>query len=200
MCPNLVAKRQVLMRSGYALLPCCKWKEVLAELFNYHMRLSMKQIKLIKMYNLQNDQRFEDIVRDIKTILNSNMKIQKDDVTDDISHAVGINNINEMAVYFPPCMYNLYKKLRENHRLPHNSRYQLTVFLKNIGMPYDDAVLFWSDEYIKTSSKNSKCRCSWQKDEKRFIYSIRHMYGLEGRRVNYKTHGCNYLQVRFIIL
>ena len=56
--------------------------------------------------------------------------------------------------------------------------------------------MFWRNEYShQCKHKEIKCLHSWDKDAKRFIYNIRHLYGLEGGRTNYSAHTCASLQV-----
>ncbi|CAB4064000.1 PRI2 [Lepeophtheirus salmonis] len=43
-------------------------------------------------------------------------------------------------------------------------------------------------------SKSSGCNHSWQKDQRKLLYSIRHSYGLEGNKINYSAHSCSSIQ------
>ncbi|XP_075229676.1 uncharacterized protein LOC142329174 [Lycorma delicatula] len=192
MCSSLVSTRQAIIKKGYVIFPYKKWKELLSELFEYHLYIAVKQANKLKHYHLlRSDRRFTDLINDAINIL----RINKREICDiDKNKSININNIKSMKMLFPPCMSNLYNKLTEHHRLTHDNRYQLTVFLKNIGMSFQDALVFWKSEYSKCFHKDSHCKCSWQQNGKRLIYSIRHMYGLEGRRANYRSHSCNYLQ------
>lgn len=105
-------------------------------------------------------------------------------------------DVNAQSVYFPPCMAHLYQTLRLRHRLTHEARRQLTLFLKDVGMPIEEALDFWRNEYSQPSSEcGSGCTHSWQKDARRYQYSIRHMYGLEGGRYTYTVPSCRSIQV-----
>jgi len=105
-------------------------------------------------------------------------------------------DVNAQSIYFPPCMVHLYQTLRLRHRLTHDARRQLTLFLKDIGMPIEEALDFWRNEYSQPSSEcGSGCTHSWQKDARRYHYSIRHMYGLEGGRYTYTVPSCRSIQV-----
>ena len=58
---------------------------------------------------------------------------------------------------------------------------------------------FWACLYSRCSNHGS-CSHSWAADSRRYVYSLRHMYGLEGgRRVRY-AHSCVYLQVHFFTI
>lgn len=60
--------------------------------------------------------------------------------------------------------------------------------------------MFWRQEYSKLPSKQDGCHHSWQTDEGKYTYSIRHLYGLEGSRTNYRGHSCTTLQVNLWIV
>ena len=92
-------------------------------------------------------------------------------------------------------MQHLHMMLREKHRLSHHARFYYSLFLKECGMKMDDAIVYWRQEYSKPHTCQSGCTHSWQTDERKFLYSIRHLYGLEGGRKNYKTPNCKMICV-----
>lgn len=75
-------------------------------------------------------------------------------------------------------------------------RFEFSLYLKGVGMSMSDSLKFWEHLYSKEHSTCSRCTHSWQKNEKRYIYGIRHLYGLEGSRRDYKSKNCSYLQVK----
>ncbi|XP_043286516.1 DNA primase large subunit-like isoform X2 [Venturia canescens] len=107
-----------------------------------------------------------------------------------MSGQITAKNINEESRNFPPCMQNLHSVLRNKHRLSHHARFQYSLFLKECGMQMEDAIHYWREEYLKPHTCEAGCTHSWQKDERKYLYSIRHLYGLEGGRKNYKTPNC----------
>ncbi|KAH9490003.1 hypothetical protein Btru_036233 [Bulinus truncatus] len=111
---------------------------------------------------------------------------------------LSLPSLSSNAPMFPPCMNQLMKVLRQCHRLKHHDRIQLTLFLKELGLPLHDALLLWKHEYSKHDSVGS--HKGWVGNEKRYIYNIRHLYGLEGGRINYRAHSCHFIQGRSLTL
>lgn len=62
-------------------------------------------------------------------------------------------------------------------------------------MPLMESIEFWSKEYAQSTGSCTSCSHSWQKDGKKYVYSLRHLYGLEGSRREYQTPGCQQVQV-----
>lgn len=84
--------------------------------------------------------------------------------------------------HFPLCMRHMHEALRADHHHKHNARLAYGLFLKGIGLLYEDAVRFWRDEFTKKMDSN--------KFEKNYLYNIKHMYGLAGKRVSYSPYSC----------
>ncbi|PNH05665.1 putative DNA primase large subunit [Tetrabaena socialis] len=92
---------------------------------------------------------------------------------------------------FPLCMSHLVTALHSERHLRHGGRqqlglflkggrHQLGLFLKGIGLPMEEALLFWRAEFSpKTTSEAF---------DKQYAYNIRHSYGREGKRTDYTAH------------
>ena len=85
---------------------------------------------------------------------------------------------------FPLCAKNLFTALKGDHHLRHEGRRQLQLFLKGIGLPLEEAMVFFKTEFTK------KPGCTSEKFEKDYGYGVRHSYGKEGKRVDYTPHSC----------
>ena len=66
-------------------------------------------------------------------------------------------------------------------------------------MPVHEALMYWRTEYSIAVDNQDGCHHDWKNNEKRYIYNIRHLYGLEGSRINYRSHCCSSLQVFILI-
>ncbi|XP_041865896.1 DNA primase large subunit isoform X3 [Melanotaenia boesemani] len=84
---------------------------------------------------------------------------------------------------FPLCMRQLHQSLRENHHLRHGGRMQYGLFLKGIGLSLEQALQFWRSEFVKG-------KVDADKFDKAYAYSVRHMFGKEGRRADYTPYSC----------
>jgi len=108
--------------------------------------------------------------------------------------ALKAHEVDKASDHFPPCFTRTHRTLRTHNRLGHHARIAYTLFLKEIGLPLEEALKFWSLHYSKvpeTSHHNGqKCAHSWQENSKKFEYSINHMYGNAGGRKNYSAHTC----------
>ncbi|POV94021.1 hypothetical protein PSTT_17062 [Puccinia striiformis] len=83
--------------------------------------------------------------------------------------------------HFPPCMKNLWILLRKDKHLKYGGRQQLNLFLKGIGLPIEEAIIFWRQAF---------CNITDDKFRKDYRYAVRHNYGLEGSRTNYQPKSC----------
>ena len=104
-----------------------------------------------------------------------------------VGEGIRANMVDNLAMYFPPCMAQLYKKLKKEKKLKHEDRFQLSLFLKDIGMSVEEQIVFWEALY---SSHETRGGNLWSDRRRKYIYGIRHMYGFEGRRVEYNSKTC----------
>lgn len=180
--PDLVKERELILNNGYIITYCSNWKKVLRSLFSNYILSEISIMKKQAQHTIKYDLRFHILNQKIQTYL----------FKEGIAHGnVTIDNIETETQKFPLCMQHLHSVLRSRHRLSHYARLYYSLFLKEIGMTLEDSIAFWRQEYSKPHTCTSVCSHNWQSNEKKFIYSIRHMYGLEGLRKNYKTPDCN---------
>ncbi|KAL3275039.1 hypothetical protein HHI36_019811 [Cryptolaemus montrouzieri] len=186
-CHKLISTRKVDLRNGNALFECHQWKDVLPSLYLSYLNIVLNEMKYSRsVASTMVDHRISGCLK----ILSE----QYPKVDDFRQGTVRLKDVEEESVYFPLCMKNLYDTLRKKHRLAHNDRFDLSLFLKGMGLSLNDSIKFWQGEYSKQHSSCSKCSHSWQNNEKKYIYGIRHMYGLEGSRRNYSVKSCAVLQ------
>jgi len=83
--------------------------------------------------------------------------------------------------HFPLCMRYQHEELRKRKHLPHFSRLEYGLFLKVLGLPIEEALVFWRKSFSKMTD---------DKFNKEHKYNIRHSFGLEGKRANYPARTC----------
>ena len=69
--------------------------------------------------------------------------------------------------------------------MKHYGRLQVGLFLKGVGLNLDESLRFWKGEFTKKNDIDN------EKFEKQYAYNIRHSYGQEGKRNDYKARNCN---------
>ncbi|XP_028174309.1 DNA primase large subunit-like [Ostrinia furnacalis] len=184
-CLSFIAKRQVELQNGIAFITCGRWKQFLILLFctNLNERLFKTKIGALEI-----DPRISELMLKVKREIRPLLSSKYD------TNVLLSKNVDSVSSLFPPCMLNLHQCLRKKHRLSHMQRFHYSLFLKDIGMPIDEAVDFWRSEYRQSPNGNHSCCHNWEKDEKKYLYGIRHMYGLEGCRKNYNSVNCRIIQ------
>lgn len=181
-CLSFVAKRQVELSNGFAIIPCGRWKQYMTILYRENI---MRRMKHTDVTPLKSDPRIMELLHKVRNEIAASK---------DKTNILLSKNVDVTSTYFPPCMLNLHQNLRRRHRLTHSQRFYYSLFLKDIGMPVEEALEFWKAEYSLHPNGHHACCHNWEKDEKKYMYGIRHMYGLEGGRKNYTSVNCQRIQ------
>ncbi|XP_064646367.1 uncharacterized protein LOC135499507 [Lineus longissimus] len=187
---DLVAKRQVLLSSGVAMVPCDKLHCILKSLFCEILKSNLA-IARSSLREVTKDVRIARLFKKLKIIFEKSHCISRPVFPYNVN-TVNFDDVDRLAENFPLCMKLLHQNLREKHRLAHHSRVIYTLYLKEIGLTVHESLKFWKQEYSQPAKDDSTR--DWQKKTKHYTYSIRHLYGLEGSRINYRAHTCQALQ------
>jgi DNA primase large subunit len=81
-------------------------------------------------------------------------------------------------------MKGLYSQLKQQHHLKHFGRLQMGLFMKGIGLTMEESLSFWKSEFTRKKDIDG------DKFEKNYAYNIRHSYGAEGKRNDYRPWNC----------
>lgn len=112
----------------------------------------------------------------------SNISLRKDGIA-----SISLKDIEDHSEStFPLCMTMVHRFLTRDSHLKHNGRLQYGLFLKGLGLTLDESLQFWKSKF---SSK-----VTGDKFDKEYSYSIRHNYGMEGKRADYPPWSCSKLQ------
>ncbi|XP_061646273.1 DNA primase large subunit isoform X2 [Phyllopteryx taeniolatus] len=128
---------------------------------------------------VQSDERLQPLLNHLShSYLGQDYSIQKN------VGKISLEQIDSLSgKSFPLCMRQLHQSLRENHHLRHGGRMQYGLFLKGIGLSLEQALQFWRSEFIRG-------KVDADKFDKAYAYSIRHMFGKEGKRTDYTPYSC----------
>lgn len=190
MCLSLARNRLIVIKKGFAFVPCSMWHLLLAELFTHHYEVGLLMISSNIFSSLKSDSRWTLAFAKLGKLYDSSVKNRFISLT----HLTA-KQIDDEKYYFPPCMAHLLTVLRTHHRLSHNWRYRFSLFLKDIGLDVDESIEFWKNEYSKNCTAESSCTHSWQINHRKYLYSIRHLYGLVGTSKKNEIKDCLAYQV-----
>ncbi|EZG88189.1 DNA primase large subunit [Gregarina niphandrodes] len=95
---------------------------------------------------------------------------------------LSLAKIGEAVRYLPPCMNRLLFHMKQHRHLRHFGRLQLWPFLRDCGMSLPEQTTLhkrlWADP---------------SKFDKEHIYTLRHIYGQEGKKEAKSCYGCSYI-------
>lgn len=111
-------------------------------------------------------------------LIRLNRELLSQETPSQISSSTDIQGSSAM---FPLCIKGIIQKLQSEKHLKYGDRQVLCRFFKDVGISLTDCV-----EYFRSNFK-----CTPEQFNKEYMYSIRHNYGLEGRRANYGCFSCN---------
>ncbi|KAJ8248176.1 hypothetical protein GJAV_G00239180 [Gymnothorax javanicus] len=175
---DLVRTRKVFLRAGYAYIP---HQDIVTIVLNdFRTRLS-KALALTarSLPVVQSDERLQPLLTHLShAYVGQDYSVQRN------VGKISLEQIDSLSVKsFPLCMRQLHRSLREQHHLRHGGRMQYGLFLKGIGLSLDQALQFWRSEFVKG-------KVDADKFDKAYAYSIRHMFGKEGKRTDYTPYSC----------
>ncbi|WEL38679.1 DNA primase large subunit [Encephalitozoon hellem] len=163
---DLVGKRAVIPERGYIRLNDEGVRSMLVN--EYRRYLDGRMDELVETSLRDPDERMKALSTEL---LASSTKCERN-----ISFS-----LDESEKYLPPCIQAIMEKLRRNKHLKYNDRQILCLFLKDCGMSIDDAIDFFRNSF----------KVGREVFDKEYLYSIRHNYGLEGKRANYSCFTCS---------
>lgn len=185
--PNLISSRQVYLKQGYAYIPSTLQLNLLS--IEFQELLSRNLLRTFQSVpRLEEDDRLLPLL----TNLSHNFSSIQYDLSSFGTDPSLISDINSQSIltptinkHFPLCATNLTKNIVHNSHLKYAGRQQLSLFLKGVGLNIDEALKFWAFQFTKGSNS-----MTLEKFNKEYKYNIRHTYGLEGARTNYKPWDC----------
>ncbi|KAI8148521.1 DNA primase large subunit Spp2 [Fennellomyces sp. T-0311] len=175
--PDLISRRNVYVAQGKAYVPMSAQVSIVMDEFKARLSAALEATyKAIP--RMEEDERLKPIL----------LNVEKQYIGKDYGSAVtGDGDIRASDVdalvrqHAPLCMSHLHSSLRADRHLKHGGRMQYGLFLKAIGLSVEEALVFWRTSFSNITD---------DKFQKEYAYNIRHNYGLEGGRINYKPYNC----------
>ena len=145
--PELVESRKVLLKRGKAFVHVREQTSMVVGEFSRQLEVGL-ELATRALPRMDEDNRLSPILT----------HLSKSFTAPDVAYSAEASSISEMAdiradmidqlsKYFPLCMQNLHRELRENSHLKHFSRLQYTLFLKGIGMDMNECIVFWRKSF-----------------------------------------------------
>lgn len=188
----LVATRLVLLKHGFGYVPSTLQLSLLALEF-----LDALQRDLLRTFQSIPRLEEDDRLLPLLNHLGQNFASMEYDPAFSADPSL-VSDINAASIstaamtkHYPLCAKHLQTNMMANAHLRHEGRQQLSLFLKGIGLSVDEALKFWAHSF--TSGPHAMTP---ERFNKEFKYNIRHTYGLEGARTNYKPWDCARILLR----
>ncbi|RKP08353.1 eukaryotic and archaeal DNA primase, large subunit-domain-containing protein, partial [Thamnocephalis sphaerospora] len=172
---DLVQQRRVYLRDGFAYVPAQEQVALVISEFRRQLAASL-EVCAKAVPQMEEDERLLPVLKNI-----SQQNTGKEYTGEATAGKVMADDVEGLSPLFPLCMQHLYRSLRAESHMKHGGRMQFGLFLKGIGMPVEEGLIFWRRSFSKITDDQF---------QKSYAYNIRHNYGLEGKRADYTPYSC----------
>ncbi|KAK8795675.1 hypothetical protein WA158_000332 [Blastocystis sp. Blastoise] len=177
MAIDLLSSKKILLNDGYAYIPENKMTSVLLRQFREGISRGLALCSQMYQEFMQ-DPRLSTILKGLPVQYTGRDFSKAENVGE-----VTLSNIQTLVQQsFPLCMRKMVQFLQTQNHLKNDGRVELTLFLKGIGLSLEDCTTFMKSYFTK--------RITAEKFNKEYAYTIRHLYGKEGKRANYPPYSC----------
>ncbi|KAI3637636.1 hypothetical protein MIR68_004285 [Amoeboaphelidium protococcarum] len=178
---DLVGRREVFLRNGFAYVRKSQIFSIVLSEFKQHLQEQLLVCSRL-LPRVEQDERLKPLLVGLsKQSLDSGYNSASGSLQQR-GEDIKWDQVGDYVQHFPPCMKVLHQSLRENSHLKHQGRQQLSLFLKGIGLPLEDALIFWQKAFSKKYNE--------EQFKRQYAYNIRHNYGKEGKRADYTPFSC----------
>ncbi|EMD38413.1 hypothetical protein CERSUDRAFT_153258 [Gelatoporia subvermispora B] len=179
--PDLVEKRRVFLKGGYAYVPSREQFSIVFQEFQMTLNKAL-EMTAKALPRLDEDTRIVPILNNLSQGFLAGVSSEWSTASAAEGGGITADMVEDLARrHFPACMRNLQETLRRDRHLKHFGRWQYGLFLKVLGLPIEEAIAFWRKSFSNIQE---------DKFNKEYKYNIRHLYGLEGKRANYPAKSC----------
>lgn len=178
--PDLVEDRKIVLHEGKAYVPMSFQTTYILSQFSVNLTNALVRTK-VSLASFHDD-RLEPLVNHFangfENFSTYEAKVGPTGSGDDITADMVDGMVNK---HFPLCMQTLHKGLLATKHLRYEGRREYGMFLRYIGLSVDEAIQFWRTHFSGITE---------DKFNKEYRYNIRHQYGLEGSKRNYRPQSC----------
>ena len=178
-CTHLLVPHKLAPEKGFVRVPVRLLPNIVAKFFEEMLEYSMENVQG-NLALIEEDDRLSSLIRRLRNP--AAMTVSR---PVELKTKLTVEQVDAASRHFPPCMKVLYQYLKREHHLKHYGRLQFALFLKAIGMPFEDALKFWKGEFCQKMTPD--------KFHKEYEYNIRHSYGRVGKMTDYSSQGCSKL-------
>ncbi|KAF8541477.1 eukaryotic and archaeal DNA primase, large subunit-domain-containing protein [Trichophaea hybrida] len=178
--PDLVGRREVLLRDGKAYVPSSQISSIVVAEFTSRLDNAL-ELTARALPRLDEDDRLIPILNHLSLGFTAPEYTPSSDPSILSGEPITAAAIDGLSQHFPACMLHLHRTLRQDRHLKHFGRLQYTLFLKGVGLSVEEAITFWRTAFSNTPEDQFN---------KEYRYNVRHAYGLEGGRKGYRAKSC----------
>ena len=182
---NLIPTMNYFIHKGFVYLHDADRMSIIETVFRENTLRKYNNLSK-SIDNILEDKRIHALLKNLEATREMN-KLLDNKNKKELKSLCSLNDIEDHAEqHFPLCMQVLHRFLSKESHLKHNGRLQYGLFLKGIGLSFDESLAFWKKKF--------SAKTTLDKFEKEYAYNIRHNYGLEGKRANYPPWSCSKIQ------
>jgi len=178
--PDLVELRRVFVRAGKAYVPSALHVSLVVAAYTKKLEDAL-ELTARALPRLDEDDRLIPILNHLSLGFIAPEYNASSELSILAGAPITAADIEGLSQHFPACMTHLHRTLRKAKHLKYFGRLQYGLFLKGVGLSVDEALTFWRTAFSATPS---------EKFDKEYRYNVRHSYGLEGQRKNYRAKSC----------
>jgi DNA primase large subunit len=185
--PELIKQRKGLLYKGWVII---KISDVITTVKKKFESLLSSRLDNIAS-QVEKNPNLQELAKELSLILdNENIKnLIKPRYEETILQGIPLDGtIEDNHLLLPPCIQDLLVKVNKTGYIGHWERFQLGIFLKVTGLNLQEQMLFWYNKAVDNIG------LSFEEFNKRVGYIIRHIYGLEGGKIDYQMPSCKTIQ------
>ncbi len=178
--PDVIGSKRALLYKGWAIAPLFVFFGSIKRKFEALLREKIKKLQ----DRVAGEPALQEKLKAIRDKLRKIAKKYSSDFGFEPGEIPSGTPLFNRVDLMPPCMQELIMILSKKGHLEHGERFQLGLFLKRLGMSLEDQLRFWYDQAVDNIGLN------YEEFTRKVGYIIRHLYGLEGSKIDYSPPKC----------